>query len=133
MPKQLYAAFVAKESKLASDHAAMLGFTKAVIRATRDLYAHQDKMVPIIMKETGLDEATTRKAYKVLVDSCIWDANDGLSPERVNYTAAHMEKVGNIDKGKAPSYADAVDLSLAHAALKELGPWAGPMCKTPTN
>lgn len=128
-PKQLYSGFVAKESKLATDHAAMLGFTKAVIRATRDLYAQQDKMVPIIMKETGLDEATTRKAYAILVNSCIWDANHGLSRERIEYTGGRMEKVGNIKKGKVPSYEDAVDLSLAEAALKDLGPWNGPVCK----
>lgn len=132
-PKQLYSGFVATEAKLAGERDAMLGFTRAVIRATRDLYAEQDKMVPIIMKHTGLDEATTREAYKVLVDSCIWDANHGVSRERIEYTGARMEKVGNIEKGKAPSYEDAVDLSLAEAALKDLGPWTGPVCATPTN
>jgi NitT/TauT family transport system substrate-binding protein len=127
-PKQLYAGFVAKESTIAGKREAMLGFTRAVIRATRDLYADQDRMVPIIMKHTGLDEATTKKAYAILVESCIWDANHGISEERVAYTGNRMEKVGNIEKGKVPSYADAVDLSLAEQALKELGMWKGPVC-----
>ncbi len=127
-PKQLYSGFVAKEGKIAKDRKAMLGFTRAVIKATRALYADQDKLVPIIMKNTGLDEATTRKAYALLVASCIWDANHGISEERIAYTGKRMEKVGNIKKGKAPSYADAVDLSLAEAALKELGMWKGPVC-----
>lgn len=127
-PKQLYSGFVAKEEAIAKNNKAMLGFTKAVIKATRDLYGNQDKMVPIIMKNTGLSEEITRKAYAILVDSCIWNADHGISEERIAYTGNRMEKVGNIEKGKVPSYADAVDLSLANAALKDLGMWKGPVC-----
>lgn len=129
-PDQLYSGFVAKESMIADNRAAMLGFTRAVIKATRDLYDNQEKMIPIIMKNTGLSEDITRKAYKILVDSCIWDANHGISETRISYTGDRMEKVGNIAKGKVPSYDDAVDLSLAEEALKELGTYKGSCAET---
>lgn len=129
-PDQLYSGFVAKESALKENRAAMLGFTKAIIRATRDLYDDQEKMIPIIMKNTGLNEDITRKAYKILIDSCIWDGNHGLSEKRIAYTGDRMQKVGNIAEGKVPSYDDAVDLSLAEEALKELGMYKGACAET---
>jgi hypothetical protein len=64
------------------------------------------------------------------VKNCIWDANTGLSPERVNFTSNLMEKVGNIEKGKAPSYDQIVDKSFAEKAIKDLGVWKGPVCPT---
>ena len=63
-----------------------------------------------------------------MVKKCIWDANNGLSPKRVNFTAALMERVGNIEKGKTPTYEDVVELSFAKKAIKELGEYKGPVC-----
>jgi len=60
----------------------------------------------------------------------MWDANTGLGKERVNFTANLMTRVGNIPKGKTPSYEDVVDSSFATAAVKELGEWKG-VCATP--
>jgi hypothetical protein len=56
-----------------------------------------------------------------MVQKCIWDANHGLGPKRVNFTAELMERVGNIPKGQKPKYEDIVDLSFANEAIKELG------------
>jgi len=63
-----------------------------------------------------------------MVAKCIWDGNHGLSPKRVNATAALMERVGNIPKGQVPKYEDMVDLSFANEAIKELGEYKGPVC-----
>ena len=65
-----------------------------------------------------------------MVKSCIWNANSGLSRERVEFTSKLMEKVGNIEKGKAPSYDDVVDTTFAKKALADLGEWNGPVCKS---
>ena len=46
----------------------------------------------------------------------------------MNATAALMERVGNIPKGKTPKYDDVVDLSFAKEAIKELGEYKGPLC-----
>ena len=61
-----------------------------------------------------------------MIEKCIWNPNDGLSPKRVNFTAQLMTRVGNIDKDKTPSYEDLVDLSFAKDAIKQLGEYKGP-------
>jgi len=51
-------------------------------------------------------------------------------PKRVKFTADLMAKVGNIEKGKTPTYDQIVDKTFAEKAIKDLGPWKGPICPT---
>ena len=74
-------------------------------------------VLPIMVKHTGYPEPIISKTYDFLVKSCIWDANTGLIPERVNFTSKLMEKVGNIEKGKAPTYDQIVDTANTPARL----------------
>jgi len=129
-PKQLYTVYAVKESTIKEKPAALEGFVKAVIEATRIMYSDKAKVMPIIVKHTGYPEKIVSQTYDLLAKSCIWDANTGLSPERVNFTAALMTKVGNIEKGKTPSYDQIVDKTFAEKAIKELGVWNGPVCPT---
>ena len=129
-PKQLYTVYAVKESTIKEKPAALQAFTKAVIEATRIMYTDKAKVVPIMVKETGYPEKIISETYDVLVKACIWDANTGLSPERVNFTAELMTKVGNIEKGKTPTYDQVVDKTFAEKAIKDLGEWKGPICPT---
>lgn len=127
-PKQLYVAFAVKESAIATKRKALVALAKGHIRASRLMYTDRQKVLPIIVKHTGLDQDIASKAYDVLVKSCIWDVNNGLTRERIAFTANSMVRAGNIDKDKVPSFEEVVDLSIAEEALKALGPWAGTMC-----
>jgi ABC-type nitrate/sulfonate/bicarbonate transport system substrate-binding protein len=126
-PLNLYNAFVVKEEMIAKRRKDVIGMTRAIIRGTRIMYSDRQKVMPSLVKHTGLDEKILSPAYDELVASCVWDANHGLSKERVNSTAQLMKKVGNI-KGDVPSYEDLVDLTIPEAALQTLGPWRGPVC-----
>jgi len=128
-PLNLYNAFVVKEETIAKRRKDVVGMTRAIIRGTRAMYSDKGKVVPILVKHSGLPESIISPAYDELVANCVWDANHGLSKERVNATGQLMKKVGNI-KGEVPSYEDIVDLSIAEEALKSLGPWTGPVCKS---
>ncbi len=130
-PKQMYTYFAVKDQTIKDKPAALQGFTDAVIEATRIIYTDKAKVMPIIVKNTGYPERIISPAYDLLVKSCIWDANTGLSPERVNFTANLMTKVGNIEKGKTPTYDQIVDKTFADKAIKDLGAWKGPVCPTP--
>ena len=130
-PKQLYTYYAVKEDTIKNKPKALEGFTKAVIEATRIIYKDKAKVLPIMVKHTGYPEPVISKTYDLLTKACIWDANTGLIPERVNFTAKLMEKVGNIAKGKTPSYDQIVDKEFAAKAIKDLGVWQGPQCKTP--
>jgi NitT/TauT family transport system substrate-binding protein len=129
-PKQMYTYYAVKEDTIKSKHAALQAFVKSVIEATRIMYTDKAKVLPIMVKHTGYPEKIISDTYDFLVKSCIWDANTGLSPERVNFTANLMTKVGNIEKGKTPSYDQIVDKEFADKAIKELGAWKGPVCPT---
>jgi len=129
-PKQVYTVYGVKESTIKEKPAALQAFVKAVMEATRIMYSDKAKVLPIMVKHTGYPEKIVSETYNFLVKSCIWDANSGLSPERVNFTANLMTKVGNIEKGKAPNYDQIVDKEFATKAIKDLGEWKGPVCPT---
>ena len=130
-PKQLYTYYAVKEETIKDKPKAVEAFTKAIIEATREIYTDKAKVLPIMVKHTGYPEKIISQTYDTLVKACIWDANSGLLPERVNFTANLMEKVGNIAKGKTPSYDQIVDKTFAEKAIKDLGVWKGPVCPTP--
>jgi NitT/TauT family transport system substrate-binding protein len=130
-PKQMYTYFAVKEETIKAKPAALQAFVNAVIEATRLIYTDRAKVLPIMIKRTGYPEKIVSETYDFLVKSCIWDANTGLAPERVNFTAELMTKVGNIEKGKTPTYDQIVDKTFAEKAIKELGAWKGTICKTP--
>jgi NitT/TauT family transport system substrate-binding protein len=129
-PNQMYTFYAVKEETIKAKSAALQGFVKAVIEATRIMYTDKAKVLPIIVKHTGYPPKIVEDTYDFLVKSCIWDANTGLSPERVNFTANLMTKVGNIEKGKTPTYDQIVDKTYAEKAIKDLGEWKGPVCPT---
>jgi ABC-type nitrate/sulfonate/bicarbonate transport system substrate-binding protein len=127
-PKQLYQ-FMAVTEKLIKDKPkALQGFVNANIEAVRALYTDKAKVLPILVKHTGYPQAIIEQTYDFMVKNCMWDANTGLDPERVNFTSDLMTKVGNIDKGKTPTYEQAIDTTFAKAAIAELGEWKGPVC-----
>ncbi len=129
-PKQMYTYYAVKDETIKNKPAALQAFVKSVIEATRIMYTDKAKVLPIMVKHTGYPEKIISQTYDFLVKSCIWDANTGLDPARVNFTAKLMEKVGNIEKGKAPTYDQIVDKEFADKAIKELGVWKGPVCPT---
>jgi len=127
-PKTMYQFMAVKDETIKSKPKALLAFVKANIEATRILYTDKAKVMPILVKYTKYPEKVVSDTYDFLVKSCIWNANTGLTPERVGFTANLMTKVGNIEKGKTPSYDQIVDKQFAEAAIKDLGVWKGPVC-----
>jgi ABC-type nitrate/sulfonate/bicarbonate transport system substrate-binding protein len=129
-PKTLYLVEATTEKAIKDKPAALEAFVRANIEATRIMYSDKAKVMPILVKRTGYPEKIISDTYDFLVKNCIWDANSGLGPERVNFTADLMAKVGNIKEGKTPKYEDIVDLQFAKSAIDKLGEWKGPVCPT---
>jgi ABC-type nitrate/sulfonate/bicarbonate transport system substrate-binding protein len=129
-PKTLYTVAATTEKTIKEKSAALEAFTKANIEATRAMYTDKAKVMPILVKFTGYPEKIISDTYDFLVKSCIWDANSGLSAERVNFTADLMTKVGNIKAGKTPKYDDVVNTAFAKKAIDQIGEWKGPVCAT---
>jgi NitT/TauT family transport system substrate-binding protein len=129
-PKTLYTVAAVTEQTIKDKSAALQAFVTANIEATRAMYTDKAKVLPILVKHTGYPEKIIEETYDLLVKSCIWDANSGIGPERVNFTANLMTKVGNIPADKTPKYEDIVDTSFAKKAIEKLGEWKGPVCPT---
>ena len=130
-PKQMYTYYAVRDETIKAKPAALQGFVDAVIEATRIMYTDKARVMPIIVKHTGYPEKVVSDSFDFMVKDCLWDANTGLAPERVNYTAELMTKVGNIEAGKTPTYDQTVDKRFAAKAIESLGEWKGPACKTP--
>ncbi len=127
-PQNLYTVAVATEKSIKEKPQAMQAFVTATMEATRIIYSDKKKVMPIIVKHSGYPEKIVSETYDFMVKECIWDANSGLSPERVKFTADLMTRVGNIEQGKTPTYEDATELSFAKKAIADLGEWKGPVC-----
>ena len=127
-PDNLYNVMAVQDKTIKDKRAALKAYVKGHIEATRLIYTDRAKVVPIIVKYTKLPKDVVEKSLDFMVQKCIWDANHGLGPKRVNFTAELMERVGNIPKGQKPKYEDIVDLSFANESIKELGEWKGPVC-----
>jgi NitT/TauT family transport system substrate-binding protein len=127
-PNNLYNVMAVQEKLIKEKPAALKAFVKGHIEATRLIYTDRAKVVPIMVKYTKLPKDVVEKSLDLMVQKCIWDANHGLGPKKVNFTAELMERVGNIAKDQKPKYEDLIDLSFANEAIKELGEWKGPVC-----
>jgi NitT/TauT family transport system substrate-binding protein len=129
-PKTLYTPAVVTEKTMTDKPAALQAFVTANIEAVRAMYGDKAKVLPILVKFTGYPERIVSDSFDFMVRNCIWDANTGLGPERYNFTADLMTKVGNIKEGKTPKYEDIVDLQFGKKAIDQLGEWKGPVCPT---
>ncbi|MDI1344675.1 MAG: ABC transporter substrate-binding protein [Pseudolabrys sp.] len=129
-PKTLYTFLSATEKTITANPAMIQAVISANIEATRILYTDKAKIMPILVKQTGYPEKVLSESYDFMVKECIWDANTGLSPARVNFTADLMTKIGNIKEGKTPKYEEIVDPTFAKKAIAQLGEWKGPVCPT---
>ena len=130
-PKTLYTFLSATEKTIKDKPDLVQKVVEANIGATRVLYTDKAKVLPILVKLTGYPEKIISETYDFMVKNCLWDANSGLSKERIDFTAELMTKVGNIKQGKTPKYEDVVDASFAKKAIDKLGEWKGPVCPSP--
>ncbi len=105
-------------------------FLSATEKTIKDKPEVVQAVVTANIEATGYPEKILSESFDFLVKECIWDANSGLSPERVNFTADLMTKVGNIKEGKTPKYEEIVDTTFAKKAIEQVGEWKGPVCPT---
>jgi NitT/TauT family transport system substrate-binding protein len=130
-PKTLYLGAAATDKTIKEKPAQLKAFIKANIEATRLLYSDRAKVMPSLVKHTGYPQKILEESLDFMVKECIWDANTGLGPERFEFTANLMTKVGNISEGKTPKPEDVIHASFAREAIAELGEWKGPVCPSP--
>jgi NitT/TauT family transport system substrate-binding protein len=130
-PKAVYLGAAATDKTIKEKPDQLKAFIKANMEATRVLYSDKAKVMPSLVKHTGYPQKILEESLDFMVKECIWDANTGLVPERFEFTANLMTKVGNIPEGKTPKPEDVIHAALAKEAIAELGEWKGPVCPSP--
>ena len=130
-PNTVYNFLDVTEKTIKEKPKALEAFVKANIEAMRIMYTDQAKVLPILVKQTGYPEKIIAETYDFLVKNCIWDANTGLSAERVNFTVQADGPRSAISKRarRRPTSRSSIK-SFAEKAIKELGEWKGPVCPT---
>jgi NitT/TauT family transport system substrate-binding protein len=117
-PNQLFLIAVAPEKKLAAEPAKYQALVRALVKASRFMYANKARTVEIAVKYAKIPRDVVEQAYDELVKGKVWSQNDGLPREKVEYTIDRMVKVGNIKAEERPKHEDVVAVSIVEEAMK---------------
>ena len=117
-PNQLFLIVVAPEKKIASEPAKYRALVRALVKASRFIYANKARTVEIAVKYAKIPRDVLEQAYDELVKGKVWAQNDGLPREKVEYTIDRMVKVGNIKPEERPKHEDVVAVSIVEEAMK---------------
>jgi NitT/TauT family transport system substrate-binding protein len=117
-PNQLFLVVVAPEKKLAAEPAKYQALVRALIKASRFMYANKARTVEIGMKYAKIPKDVVEKTYDEFTKGKVWAQNDGLPREKVEYTIDRMVKVGNLKPEERPKLEDFVAIQIVEEAMK---------------
>ena len=106
---------------IAKDRQLIVDAVAAMIEANRIMYREEAKVVPIMMAATGKPEDAVMYARKELIKRCIWSVNEGLTPERTQWTIDNDVANGFIEPAKKPTVEQVADRTLASEAVEKAG------------
>jgi ABC-type nitrate/sulfonate/bicarbonate transport system substrate-binding protein len=125
-PNWWYSAFVATEETIKNKREALVRFMTAVIKAQRSMYLDPEQTKKIAVQETGRKPEEVEKAYADLVEGKIWNVNDGMPRELIEYTIQKEAEVGILNSDSKITYEQVVDRSIVDEAVnRNGGPWTG--------
>jgi ABC-type nitrate/sulfonate/bicarbonate transport system substrate-binding protein len=94
-------------------------FLRALLRAQRRVTADPELLFSESVKRLSLEPATAKAVGQSHLRNRIWDANGGLTEEKVQDTLAFLTKIGALQPGVQVK--DVADLSYLNAVLDEVG------------
>ena len=121
LPMQMFNAYGAADSIIASDRELLRDTMAAMIEANRTAYREKEKVVPIIVQATEKPREAVEHALDVLIKNCVWSVNEGLSRERSESTMQRNVDVGDLEKEKKIAFEQTVDFKLASEAVEAAG------------
>jgi ABC-type nitrate/sulfonate/bicarbonate transport system substrate-binding protein len=117
-PNQIFQVTVASEKKLAAEPAKYEALVRALIKASRFMYANKDRTVEIAVKYVKIPKDVVEKTYDEFTKGKVWAQNSGLAREKVDYTSERMVKVGNLKPEERPKFEDFVAVQIVEGAMK---------------
>jgi len=121
LPHMPSGAYGAADTLIGRDRITVVAVVAAMVEANRTIYRDKARVLPIIAKMTEKPLDAVEYALDVLTKNCIWAVNSGFAPERTTWTLAYNLENGDIQKDKAPTYAQIVDETIAAEAIAKVG------------
>jgi NitT/TauT family transport system substrate-binding protein len=121
MPHYMFNAYGGSAEWIARERPLMIDTMAAMIEANRVIYRDEAKVVPIMMKATGKPEDAVKFARNELIKHCIWSVNEGLTPDRIQWTIDNDVSNGFIPREKKPTVDQVADMKLASEAVEKAG------------
>jgi ABC-type nitrate/sulfonate/bicarbonate transport system substrate-binding protein len=123
-PDWWYSAFVVTDDKLKNNRAELVDFMTAVMRAQRFMYMDREKTIELAMKLIQRPRDVVERSYDDLVRGGVWNVNDGMPTNMLNYTVDHQVELGTINS--KPDLTKIIDRSIVEEAMKRNGgAWTG--------
>jgi ABC-type nitrate/sulfonate/bicarbonate transport system substrate-binding protein len=121
MPNYMFNAYGGSAEWIARERPLMIDAVAAMIEANRVIYRDEAKVVPIMMAATGKPEDAVKFARNELIKRCIWSVNEGLTPDRTQWTIDNDVANGFIEPAKKPTVEQVAELKLASEAVEKAG------------
>ena len=121
MPDYMFNAYGGSAEWIARERPLMIDTVASMIEANRVIYRDEAKVIPIMVAATGKPEDAVKYARNELIKRCIWSVNEGLSPERTQWTIDNDVANGFIQPDKKPTVEQVADLKLAGEAVVKAG------------
>ncbi len=121
LPHYMFNAYGASIDWIAKDRALLRDTIAAMIEANRTIYRDKAKVVPAIMKATQKPKEAVEYAIDVETKNCVWSVNEGFDSMRTQWTIDNSIANGDIEKGKAPTPEQVVNMKLATEAVEAAG------------
>lgn len=121
LPKYMFNAYGGSIEWIERERPLMVDAMAALIEANRVIYRDEAKVIPIMVAATGKPEDAVRYARKVLIEHCIWSVNEGMTPDRTQWTIDNNVANGYVEAAKKPTIQQVSDMKLAGEAVEKAG------------
>jgi len=121
MPDYMFNAYGASTEWIARDRALLRDTVAAMIEANRTIFREKDKVVPIIMEATQKPKEAVEYAWDVETKNCVWSVNEGLTPQRTQWSINNSVANGDVEEAKKPSVEQVANIALAKEAVEAAG------------
>lgn len=121
LPNYMFNAYGGSVEWIERERPLMVDTMAALIEANRAIYREEAKVVPIMVAATGKTKEAVEFARKDLIAHCVWSVNEGMTPQRTQWTIDNDVANGYIEPARKPTVEQVSDLKLAGEAVEKAG------------
>jgi ABC-type nitrate/sulfonate/bicarbonate transport system substrate-binding protein len=121
MPNYMFNAYGASTEWIARDRPLLRDTIAAMIEANRAIYRDKDKVVTAIAEATQKPREAVEYAWEVETKNCVWSVNEGLVPERTQWSIDNSVANGDVEEAKKPTVEQVANIALAREAVEAAG------------